>query len=418
MENSMRNLEEYPVDVRLRIFAAQLYAGAGLGTWCFVSDEMIYSTCENEKALLNFLMMSNCLDFMNQKPGGWNCPVILNDFLGMIWMGEHVYRDGKPIYFTMVGPFFLSATSVRQIEKALKERISSISMCRQMMRILVNVPVINMTSLNQFGKMLHYTLTSEQIHISDFVFQDDAVREYADAGGDGSLVMRYQDADRMMRGEQLILQAVKDGNLNWREILEREAYYDASLLSDTGDALRDGKNSVIIFIALCCRAAMEGGLPGKTAKELERKYTTEIENCTTMTKMKNIYYQMLDEMCRKVHGFKEEPMISKATKRACDYIRSNVKSPLTVEEIAGEVGYAPYYFNRKFYAEMGIRVGDYIKQARCEYAKVELLTTQKSIQDISDSLHFGTRNYFCKVFREVVGITPAAYRENTANEKQ
>lgn len=353
MENSMRNLEEYPVDVRLRIFAAQLYAGAGLGTWCFASDEMIYSTCENEKALLDFLMMSNCLDFMNQKPGGWNCPVILNDFLGMIWMGEHVYRDGKPIYFTMVGPFFLSATSVRQIEKALKERISSISMCRQ-----------------------------------------------------------------MMRGEQLILQAVKDGNLNWREILEREAYYDASLLSDTGDTLRDGKNSVIIFIALCCRAAMEGGLPGKTAKELERKYTTEIENCTTMTKMKNIYYQMLDEMCRKVHGFKEEPMISKATKRACDYIRSNVKSPLTVEEIAGEVGYAPYYFNRKFYAEMGIRVGDYIKQARCEYAKVELLTTQKSIQDISDSLHFGTRNYFCKVFREVVGITPAAYRDNTANEKQ
>ncbi len=408
----MRNLEEYPVEIRLRILAAQLYAGANLGVWCFVSDEMIYSTCENEKSLLDFLLMSNCLDFVKQKPGGWNRPVILSDFLGMIWMAEHIYRDGEPIYYTMVGPFFLSQTSVRQIENILRERVPSVSMCRQMMRILVNIPVINMTSLNQFGKILHYTLTSEQISVSDFIFQDDRLR----TGGEGASSFRYQDADRVMRGERLVLQAIKDGNLNYKEILEKEAYYDASLLSESGNALRDGKNSVIVFTALCCRAAMEGGLPGKTVKEMETRYITEIENCTTMTKLKNVYCRMLDEICKKVHMFKDEPMISKSVKQGCDYIRSNVKNPLTVEEIAKEVGYSPYYFNRKFYAEMGIKVGDYIKRARCEYAKVELLTTNKSIQDISDSLYFGTRNYFCKVFREIVGVTPAAYRERVGKE--
>lgn len=411
MENDMRNLEEYPVDIRLRIFAAQLYAGANLGVWCFKADRMVCSTCENEKELLDFLMMSDCLNFMNQKPGGWSCPVILSDYLGMVWMAEHVYRDGKPIYYTLIGPFFLSVTSVRQIEKALSERIASISMRRQMMRILVNVPVINMTSLNQFAKMLHYTLTSEQIRISDFVFQDDQIRRYADE--EDSASFHYRDADRVMRGEQLILLAVRDGNMNYREIIEKEAYYDASLLSESGDTIRDAKNSVIIFIALCCRAAMEGGLPCKTAKEVERRYITEIENSETVTKMINVYHQMLDEICGKVHDYKETPMISQSTKKACDYIRANVKNLLSVEEIAGEVGYTPYYFNRKFYAEMGIRVNDYIKRARCEYAKVELLTTQKSIQDISDSLNFGTRNYFSKVFHEIVGVTPAAYREQT-----
>lgn len=416
MENDMRNLEEYPVDIRLRIFAAQLYAGANLGVWCFAEGEMIRSTCENEKELLDFLLMSDCLDFMNQKPGGWNCPVILSNDLGMVWMAEHVYRDKEPIYYTLIGPFFLSVTSVRQIEKALSERIASLSMCRQMMRILVNVPVINMTSLNQFAKMLHYTLTSEQIHVSDFIFQDDQIRKYDEE--DHSLSFRYQDADRVMRGEQLILQAVRDGNLNYREIIEKEAYYDASLLSDSGDTIRDAKNSVIIFTALCCRAAMEGGLSSKTVKEIERRYSTEIENCATMTKMKNVYYQMLDELCKKVHDYQEAPMISKATKKACDYIRANVKNPLSVEEIADEVGYTPYYFNRKFYTEMGIRVNDYIKQARCEYAKVELLATQKSIQEISDSLNFGTRNYFSRVFHEIVGMTPAAYREQTGVGKK
>lgn len=117
-------------------------------------------------------------------------------------------------------------------------------------------------------------------------------------------------------------------------------------------------------------------------------------------------------MCRQVHSVKEEPMISRSTRQACDYIQSNVKRGLSVEEIAR------YYFNRKFYAEMGVRVGEYIKRARCEYAKVELLTTHRSIQDISDSLHFGTRNYFCRVFREIVGVTPAAYREQTVGVRQ
>lgn len=411
MENDMKNLEEYPVEIRLRIFAAQLYAAAGLGMWCFSSDGMVYSTCENEKELLDFLRMSDCLDFVNQKEGGWNRPVVLSNFLGMIWMAEHVYRDGKPVYYTLVGPFFLSATSVRQIEKALGERIASLSMCRQMMRILVTVPVINMTSLNQFGRMLHYTLTSEQIYAADFVFQDEKIRRFADE--EDPPAFRYQDADRVMRGEQLILQAIRDGNLNYREVIEREAYYDASLLSDSGDTVRDGKNSVIVFIALCCRAAMEGGLSSRTAKEIEHRYCTETEKCTTVTRMKNVCRQMLDEVCRQVHSLKEEPMISRSTRQACDYIRSNVKRELSVEEIARVVGYTPYYFNRKFYAEMGVRVGEYIKRARCEYAKVELLTTHRSIQDISDSLHFGTRNYFCRVFREIVGVTPAAYREQT-----
>ena len=75
------------------------------------------------------------------------------------------------------------------------------------------------------------------------------------------------------------------------------------------------------------------------------------------------------------------------------------------------MGYTPYYFTRKFSKEMDMKVTDYIKQARIEYAQMELITTRKGIGEISDSLHFGSRNYFTKVFREITGMTPAAYRE-------
>lgn len=60
---------------------------------------------------------------------------------------------------------------------------------------------------------------------------------------------------------------------------------------------------------------------------------------------------------------------------------------------------------------MGIKLLDYIKKVRLSYAKVWLLTNEKSIQEISEILQFSTRNYFTKVFKAQEGITPAEYRE-------
>ena len=126
--------------------------------------------------------------------------------------------------------------------------------------------------------------------------------------------------------------------------------------------------------------------------------------------------QMLDDFVHKVRECNANPLISRTIQESCDYIRANVLKPLTVEEIAKEMGYTTYYFTKKFYKEMGVKVTDYIKEARVHYAKIALLTTRKSIEEISESLHFGSRNYFSKVFRSIVGVTPAAYRENVGKE--
>lgn len=61
----------------------------------------------------------------------------------------------------------------------------------------------------------------------------------------------------------------------------------------------------------------------------------------------------------------------------------------------------------------GIKLLDYLKDIRLNYAKIWLTTTNRSIQDISDTLQFGTRNYFTKVFKERTGITPNEYRART-----
>lgn len=431
-QEGMDDLEEYPVGVRVRILAAQVKASANLATWTFINGgTMFFSTCVHEKEFLSFLKLGKCLDFLYEEKRIWERPVILSDPLGMVWIAESAFehdeeakKDGETIgkeednfgMLIVIGPLFLSHTSVKHIEESLRSSSYSVHMRREMMRTLAEVPVISMSAVNQYAKILHYTLTSQRIQTSDFIFQNEATRLLT-MGEESEDSVQYQSLERVVQDEKLILQAVKDGNLDYRQIMEQGSNYQPEMPSNTGDVLRDGKNSVLIFTALCSRAAIEGVLAVKTAKEMEMRYISETERCETVTKLKSLKNMMLDDFVHKVRESKENPMISKTTQECCDYIRTNVLRPLTVEEIAKEMGYTTYYFTKKFYKEMGIKVTDYIKQARIEYAKIALLTTKKSIQEISDSLQFGTRNYFSKVFHEIVGMTPAAYREKVGKEE-
>ena len=412
----MDNLEEYAVGVRIRILAGQVNAAANLGTWCFVPQAgLMYSTCIQEKEFLGFLKLGKCLEIMESKKDEMHRPFIISDPLGLVWMSEYAYAGNEPAMLIVLGPMFLSQTSVKHIESALRERVSSVHMQRQMMRTLANVPVIPMTSLNQYGKMLHFTLTSEKIQTSDFIYygEENTQKLFPD-----ELQEEPQELnpERVIKGEKLILQAIRDGNPAYQEILEKQSNYNSGFISETGDALRDWKNTLLVFNALCSRAAMESGVSIRAAKEIELRASGNIEECKTVTELKNIMSSMLEEYVNRVREGQENPLISKATQECCDYIRANVLCPLTVESIAKELGYTTYYFTKKFNKEMGIKVTDYIKQTRIEYAKIMLITTTKSIQDISDSLHFGTRNYFSKVFREITGISPAEFRENAGRK--
>lgn len=172
-----------------------------------------------------------------------------------------------------------------------------------------------------------------------------------------------------------------------------------------------------MFGALCNRAAIEGGLSVHLAREIERQKVKEIENCTTVVQLVKVHEKMVDEYIRQVRSVQDHAQISKVILDACGYIKAHVLNTLDMEEIASAVGYTPYYFSKKFYREMGIRVTDYIKMARVEHAKILLVTSRKSIQEISDMLHFGTRSYFGKIFQEIVGTSPAAYREQAMGKE-
>ena len=152
-------VDEFPVEVRSRFLAAHVFAGADLGMWSLGANrELYYSTCANEKELWSFLELSSCMDFLYESGRVWDRPVILSDQVGLIWIAEQMVDNGRWVCLVLMGPLFLSKTSVKYIEDSLREKVSSVFMRRQMMRTLSMVPVITLPMMNQYAKMLHYKI--------------------------------------------------------------------------------------------------------------------------------------------------------------------------------------------------------------------------------------------------------------------
>lgn len=404
---------EIAVEEKLNLLAGQMYMAAGIGTWGFgEKGELFYSTSANQDEFLAFFKMGGCFSFAREKEKGWQVPVILSDSIGLLWIAESVkVSEGKYQMLVVMGPLFMSSTSLKKIEVELRKKESSVYVQRQMMRVLSDVPVIGNNMFTQYAAMLHYTITGERLNKDEILYQESQIRR--ENITKKNLIM---DFDRKEYNENLLLKAVREGNGEILENVEADGGMDHSLISECGDSLRDGKNTVVVFEALCCRAAIEGGIPGQIARRMEYDFISEIEKCVTLTELINVHLDIYRKWIDTVHEYKKKEELSDTILAACDYIKSHVLSELSVEKMAEEFGYTPYYFTKKFHKEMGMRVTNYIKQSKIEYARLLLLTTRKPIQEISDLLHFGTRSYFSKVFQEQVGITPAAYRDNATRE--
>ena len=269
-----------------------------------------------------------------------------------------------------------------------------------------------MPMLHQYIKMLHFTATQNPLQLEDIVYQSDMAeipaREVLDVPSEEKHFMDYEKAHAT---EQAILQCIWEGNLNYDRIFTSIGLRTKPDDYLTGDPLREAKDTVMIFVATCSRAAIEGKLSIKAAKEIEVRYIRRIERCSTITEVTNLRQAAIAEYTSRVHDLNNAPGVSQPIRDCCDYVKAHFMEKIQLSDIAKSVCYSEYYLTRKFHREMGVSLWDYIRNCRLEYAKIQLLSTEDSVQSISEKLQFGTRNHFTRVFREREGCTPTEYRE-------
>lgn len=93
-----------------------------------------------------------------------------------------------------------------------------------------------------------------------------------------------------------------------------------------------------------------------------------------------------------------------------DLLVENFRKPMRLSELAGQVGYSPYYFQRQFLMAFGESPQALLTNLRMEEAKRLLLRSQMTVGEVCFEIGYESQATFTRRFSERYGISPIQYR--------
>ena len=92
-------------------------------------------------------------------------------------------------------------------------------------------------------------------------------------------------------------------------------------------------------------------------------------------------------------------------------VNNGISEKLSPKKIAKSLSISESYLHRQFKEFLGMTFSVYVNKQSIELAKNILLNSNDSISKISESVGFGTRQYFNMVFNKYEHVSPALYRK-------
>jgi len=348
---------------------------------------------------------TGCLDYMLNEGAKEKTPVILGASLGILWCAVYEWKDDVLDSCYVLGPVFYNEVDPDTLSKAVLRYPVDPDWKETFISAMRAIPAASCILFFQYAVMLHFYITGEMISRSDLRFQH---KDLLSRKGKGSSL---QNNHHVYQTEQSMMRNIRDGNLNYKVSLEKASVFSSGIGISTHDPLHRAVLSSVAFTTLCCRAAIEGGLTPDTAYSVCDSYMQTAIECKTVGDVQNVNHAMYDDFVRRVYRQRQNPRYSPQIRSCTAFIETHLNEDLSLERLSHEVGYTEYHLSRKFKAETGRNIRDYIRSVRIEHAKHLLSKTDMSIHDIAESLRFSSQSHFAHVFLEMTGQLPQQYRK-------
>lgn len=118
--------------------------------------------------------------------------------------------------------------------------------------------------------------------------------------------------------------------------------------------------------------------------------------------------KLLVEISRATDNY-EKPKTSLS--KSVSYINNSYTSQIKITELAKMEGMSMTRYNLRFKEQFGIPPTKYIINLRVNMAKELLCSSSLTLNQIGDTCGYGDYNFFAKVFKSAVGVSPKKYRQ-------
>lgn len=119
------------------------------------------------------------------------------------------------------------------------------------------------------------------------------------------------------------------------------------------------------------------------------------------------YFIRLNNQSRNSDYYKIQP--------AKAYLDAHYTEEVSIGTLSALCGFSETHFRRLFHSVFHCSPSDYRLEKRLQRAKDLLLTEEFSVTEIAHAVGFDDANYFSRLFRSRLGISPTAYGRNTKN---
>ncbi len=169
------------------------------------------------------------------------------------------------------------------------------------------------------------------------------------------------------------------------------------------------KACVLELLIVLSRAAVEGGANLEQLTLLNFNCINRLNDCVDREEVRQWILDAVDQFMDNMLENRSS-MNVRLINKACAYITENFHKSISLEEVAHTVHLSPYYFSRIFKAEKGFNFVDFLTKVRIDKAKLMLQNPEQTVVRVAAEAGYQDASYFCRVFRQEVGVTPNQYR--------
>ncbi len=312
----------------------------------------------------------------------------------------------KEEFVCVVGPIMVNKIVIfipsKIPQQEYDDRINLIEKSRKLIRDLAKrvemqfkIGIGSITTLNKLNDSYKEAINSVRnsrgrvVHAKDFPIGCEYAKDYP------------------IQTERALFDMIENGSLEGTKT-EANIFFNW-MIDNYSDYEMDIKLKVLEFILFAEQKAFLSG--GMTYYFRYRKdYLTSIIDIKDYEQLRTWFLDKLSDACRNMISNKEKQE-NGVIANAKAYIEQNYKKDISLDDVSRKVDISPYYFSKLFKEEVGENFIEYLTNIRIQNAKKLLQNIDLSIKHICIATGYSDPNYFSRIFKKIVGVTPTEYRE-------
>lgn len=321
-------------------------------------------------------------------------------------LGTHLILAGAKDRWVLLGPYVEEDWNEKTARLLLLELSVSEAALQQYKRYRCKFPLIQQEYAHKTGLMIMDHLDGETRIVKHIRMNRGGQNQsitFSDAYADAAEInLRYLTENR-------VIKAIIDGDMKKAVQARNDFIKMATKFRYSENSHQEQLMGTAIERTTIRIAATLGGLSPVLVDTTVREFAQKMCFAESRSEAERMVIALIERFCTEIRKQKAAGY-SSLVRQAIDYMEVNLSKPMPTVEIARAAGAERKRFVERFRKETGMTVKEYLANRRCTIAAQLLLESRVSIQEIAAYVGYPDSNYFSKVFKAGMGVSPQEYR--------